>query len=95
MSKAEEKIGEGISIIELDAVRKRVKLGDKIRIRMVKANSDNISASRDGVVKIGTVIAKYPYFALLEFPGGIRETVKWLDLLLEKKNGKRKGGGKS
>lgn len=93
MSKVNEKINEGIRVSELDALRRKVKLGDKIRIRIVKASSKNIGGSYDGVLRTGIVVAKYPRLAVLEFSGGTRETVTWLDLLLEKKKSKR--GAKS
>ena len=89
MSKVNEKINEGIRVSELDALRRKVKLGDKIRIRTVKASSKNIGGSYDGVLRTGIVVAKYPRLAVLEFSGGTRETVTWLDLLLEKKKSKR------
>ena len=88
MSKVNEKINEGIRVSELDALRRKVKLGDN-RIRIVKASSKNIGGSYDGVLRTGIVVAKYPRLAVLEFSGGTRETVTWLELLLEKKNSKR------
>lgn len=61
----------------------------KIKIRTWKANDDDGSKSYLGVVKVATVIAKFPRLVLLELPGGTKETVTWLELLLEKKNSKR------
>lgn len=88
MSKVNEKINEGIRVSELDAIKRKTKVGDKIKIRTWKANDDG-SKSYLGVVKVATVIAKFPRLVLLELPGGTKETVTWLELLLEKKNSKR------
>ena len=76
MSKVNEKINEGIRVSELDAIKRKTKVGDKIKIRTWKANDDDGSKS-------------YLRLVLLELPGGTKETVTWLELLLEKKNSKR------
>lgn len=85
MSKVNEKINEGIRVSELDAIKRKTKVGDKIKIRTWKANDDDGSKSYLGVVKVATVIAKFPRLVLLELPGGTKETVTWLELLLERK----------
>ena len=89
MSKVNEKINEGIRVSELDAIKRKTKVGDKIKIRTWKANDDDGSKSYLGVVKVATVIAKFPRLVLLKLPGGTKEAVTWLELLLEKKNSKR------
>lgn len=76
-----EKIG-GITQKDIHKIRKKVKIGDKIRVKTSKAASiEQLNNRCYGAVRRGTVVEKYPCFAVVEFANGIRESVLWIDLL--------------
>ncbi len=74
-------IKQGITQEELAQIRRRVQIGDKIVCRTLKACDMESPSVRSGVRRVGTVIAKYPHFAVIRLSGGVRETIGWIELL--------------
>ena len=76
-----EKTG-GITPADIGMIHKKIKVGDKIRVKTLKAASfDQLSNRCYGIVRYGIVVEKYPRFAVVEFPGGVRESVLWIDMI--------------
>lgn len=75
----------GITQADIERIRKKVKIGDQIRIRTLKAGNTETIGSRTESVRKGTVVAKFPRFAVVEFAGGVRDSVLWADLLRERR----------
>ncbi|MEY8396161.1 hypothetical protein AALB64_15325 [Lachnospiraceae bacterium 45-P1] len=76
-----EKSG-GITQKDIHKIRKKVKIGDKIRVKTLKAMSiEQVNSRCYGAVRRGTVVEKYPCFAVVEFANGIQESILWIDLL--------------
>lgn len=72
----------GITQGDIEKVRKRVKIGDKVRIHTFKAADPDCMSSRYyGIERRGVVVGKYPHFAVVEFPGGTQESVLWVDFV--------------
>lgn len=71
----------GITQADIDQIRKKVKIGDQIRVRTLKAGDMESVGSRTKAVRRGTVIAKFPRFAVVEFAGGVQDSVLWIDLI--------------
>jgi hypothetical protein len=84
MQAARPDIKQGITQEDVERMRKRVQIGDKIVCRTLKACDMESPSLRTGVRRVGTVIAKYPYFAVVRLPGGTRETIRWTELLTAK-----------
>lgn len=68
----------GITQKDIDRIRKKVKIGDKIRVKTSKA------VGIEQPVRRGTVVGKYPCFAVIEFANGMQESILWIDLLKRK-----------
>lgn len=75
-----ERIG-GITQADIEKIRKKVKIGDKIRVWTLKAVDAESVGSRTKAFRRGTVIAKFPRFAVVEFAGGVQDSVLWIDLI--------------
>ena len=71
----------GITQTDIDQIRKKVKIGDQIRVRTLKAGDVETIGSRTESVRKGTVVAKFPRFAVVEFAGRVQDSVLWVDLL--------------
>lgn len=77
-----------ITAADIKKIRDKTKIGDVIRIHTLKACSiESSTETRTVVERRGTVVAKYPLFALVQLPSGIMEAVNWIDLLKKKKRG--------
>jgi len=73
---------QGITQEDVERMRKRVQIGDKIVCRTLKAcDVGSPMTRRNGVERVGTVVAKYPCFAVIRLPGGVQETIGWVELL--------------
>lgn len=72
----------GITQKDIDRLRKKIKIGDKIRVKTSKAVGIGQQNKRCyGAVRRGTVVGKYPCFAVIEFTNGAQESILWIDLL--------------
>lgn len=76
-----EKVG-GITWADVEKISKRIKIGDRIRVKTLKAMSvEQLNNRCYGAVRHGTVVEKYPRFVVIEFDNGVRESILWIDLL--------------
>lgn len=77
----------GITLKDIDDIRRKVKIGDRIRINTVKSCSiEQMNRKIYGTVRKGKVVAKYPHFAIVEHPNGVRESVLWVDIIRKRRN---------
>ena len=82
MQAARPDIKQGITQEDVERMRKRVQIGDRIVCRTLKAcDVESPMTLRNGVERVGTVVAKYPCFAVIHLPGGVQETIGWVELL--------------
>lgn len=73
---------EGLCVKDVERVRNCVQIGDRIRIHTQKTNLlGDKTSNKVNIKRIGTVIAKYPRFALLRLENGVIDTMMWVDLL--------------
>ncbi len=76
-----DKIG-GITQKDIERIRRKVKIGDRIRVKTLKAASiEQLNNRQYGAVRRGTVVKKYPHFAVIKFMNGVQESILWIDLL--------------
>lgn len=75
-----ERIG-GITQADIEKIRKKVKIGDKIQVWTLKAMDVESVGAMTKTLRRGTVIAKFPRFAVVEFAGGVQDSVLWIDLI--------------
>lgn len=66
---------------DIDRVRNRTKVGDKLYCSTYKSNPDSKIRTDCGQIRKGKVIHKSKWFAVIELPGGIRDSVLWVELL--------------
>lgn len=71
----------GISPQEVAIARSRCKLGDVVEVRTYKSRLDD-SLSRGGAIRAGVVVGKYPRFATVWLPGGIIDSVSWVEMAM-------------
>ena len=76
-----DKIG-GITQKDIERIRRKVKIGDRIRVKTLKAASiEQLNNRQYGTMRRGTVVEKYPHFAVIKFMNGVQESILWIDLL--------------
>lgn len=80
VGKRKERIG-GLTREDIEQVKKRVKIGDKVRIYTLKVADPDCIGNHHGIERRGIVVGKYPHFAVVELPGGTRESVLWTDFM--------------
>ena len=67
---------EGLCVKDVERVRNCVQIGDRIRIHTQKTNLlGDKTSNKANIKRIGTVIAKYPRFALLRLENGVIDTM--------------------
>ena len=71
---------EGLCGKDVERVRNCVQIGDRIHTQKTNLLGDKTS-NKANIKRIGTVIAKYPRFALLRLENGVIDTMMWVDLL--------------
>lgn len=62
-----------ISPEEVALARARCKLGDVVEVQTYKT-------IRVGVTRVGVVVGKYSHFATVWLPGGIMDSVSWVEM---------------
>lgn len=73
---------QGIAAKDLERVKKRTKIGDRLWCETLKACTiKNSCRSHTRVKRRGTVIGKYPYFVQVELEHGVTESILWIDLM--------------
>lgn len=72
-------------------IARRVEVGDSILYSTIKACDVDSANARSGFDRYATVIAKYPKFALVVLPSGVKDSVNWMDVKKIKK-AKKPGG---
>ena len=61
-----DKIG-GITQKDIERIRRKVKIGDRIRVKTLKAASiEQLNNRQYGAVRRGTVVKKYPHFSIMK-----------------------------
>ena len=72
----------GIYPAEIDRLKKKIKLGDRISVTTMKGYVNiNPDSTKPGIAhRWGTVIAKYKHLIVLEYPGGLTETFRWAEI---------------
>ena len=79
---------EGLCVKDVERARNCVQIGDRIRIHTQKTNLPGDKKSNKGNTRRrGTVIAKYPRFALLKLDNSVIDTMMWVDLLERRMSG--------
>lgn len=76
-------------------IRKKVKVGDTLIIRTMKADNENghdVETSQKNqygaVRRVMVVDTSHPRFCIVEIRNGVRECILWRDIILTQKNGK-------
>ena len=72
----------GIYPAEIDRLKNKIKLGDKISVNTEKGYVNiNQDSTKPGIVhRRGTVIAKHKHLVVLEYPGGLTEDFRWAEI---------------
>ncbi len=70
-----------ITAEDIDQVRRSTQIGQQITIRTYKVSDSSIVKRAAGVLRRATVIAKYRHFAVVRLPGGVKDSVLWVDLV--------------
>ena len=72
----------GIYPAEIDRLKNKIKLGDKISVNTEKGYVNiNQDSTKPGIAqRRGTVIAKHKHFIVLEYPGGLTEAFRWAEI---------------
>lgn len=72
----------GIYPVEIQRIRNKIKLGDRISVTTMKGYVDiNPDSTKPGIAhRRGTVIAKHKHLIVLEYPGGLTEAFRWAEI---------------
>ena len=72
----------GIYPAEIDRLKNKIKLGDKISVNTEKGYVNiNQDSTKPGIAqRRGTVIAKHKHLIVLEYPGGFTEAFRWAEI---------------
>lgn len=72
----------GIYPTEIQRIKNKIKLGDKISVNTEKGYVNiNPDSTKPGIAhRRGTVIAKYKHLIVLEYPGGLTEAFRWAEI---------------
>ena len=72
----------GIYPAEIQRIRNKIKLGDKISVNTEKGyvNINPDSTKPGNTHRRGTVIAKHKHLVVLEYPGGLTEAFRWAEM---------------
>ena len=72
----------GIYPAEIDRLKNKIKLGDKISVNTEKGYVNiNQDSTKPGIAqRRGTVIAKHKHLSVLEYPGGLTEAFRWAEI---------------
>lgn len=72
----------GIYPAEIDRLKNKIKLGDKISVNTEKGYVNiNPDSTKPGIAhRRGTVIAKHKNLVVLEYPGGLTEAFRWAEI---------------
>lgn len=72
----------GIYPAEIDRLKNKIKLGDKISVNTEKGYVNiNQDSTKPGIAqRQGTVIAKHKHLVVLEYPGGLTEAFRWAEI---------------
>ena len=72
----------GIYPVEIQRVRNKIKLGDRISVTTMKGYVNiNPDSTKPGIAhRRGTVIAKHKHLIVLEYPGGLTEAFRWAEI---------------
>nr|WP_147355029.1 MULTISPECIES: hypothetical protein [unclassified Clostridium] len=72
----------GIYPAEIDRLKNKIKLGDKISVNTEKGYVNiNQDSTKPGIAhRRGTVIAKHKNLVVLEYPGGLTEAFRWAEI---------------
>lgn len=73
----------GIYPAEIDRLKNKIKLGDKISVNTEKGYVNiNPDSTKPGIAhRRGTVIAKHKHLILLQYPGGLTESFRWAEIV--------------
>ena len=71
----------GYTAKDIERARRRMKIGTRLRCRTCKACNVDGSKSKLGIERMGTVIAKYPWHAMVQYASGVTESFQWVDLI--------------
>jgi len=75
----------GITRADIEKVKKKVKIGDRLRVQTLKAaDPESMNSRYYGVERRAVVVAKYPNFAVVELSKGVQEAIPWTDLIKRK-----------
>ena len=72
----------GIYPAEIDRLKNKIKLGDKISVNTEKGYVNiNQDSTKPGIAqRRGTVIAKHKHLIVLGYPGGLTEAFRWAEI---------------
>lgn len=72
----------GIYPVEIQRIRNKIKLGDRISVTTMKGYVNiNPDSTKPGIAhRRGTVIAKHKHLIVLEYPGGLTEAFRWAEI---------------
>ena len=72
----------GIYPAEIDRLKNKIKLGDRISVTTMKGYVNiNPDSTKPGIAhRWGTVIAKQKHLIVLEYPGGLTEAFRWAEI---------------
>jgi len=78
----QKEITGGITQEDIERLRKKIKVGDRIRVQTLKgADMERMNGRYYGVERRAVVVGKYPHFVMVELPDGTKESVLWVDLV--------------
>ena len=72
----------GIYPAEIDRIKNKIKLGDRISVTTMKGYVNiNPDSTKPGIAhRWGTVIAKHKHLIVLEYLGGLTEAFRWAEI---------------
>lgn len=72
----------GIYPAEIQRIRNKIKLGDRISVTTMKGYVNiNPDSTKPGIAhRRGTVIAKHKHLIVLEYPGELTEAFRWAEI---------------
>ena len=76
--------GQGISEKDIDRIRRRVKIGDPVRLHRVF--EPDVLGRPYGNVISGTVVGKYPHLCIIQVGRGYT-SFRWAELAADQKRG--------
>ena len=72
----------GIYPVEIQRIRNKIKLGDRISVTTMKGYVNiNPDSTKPGIAhRRGIVIAKHKHLVVLEYPGGLTGAFRWAEI---------------